>query len=157
MMRPDFVTPPFAGYISGHSTLTRAGAEVLTMLTGSPYFPDGMYQFFAEKDNFLVYEKGPSANVTLQWATYYDMADAAGISRLWGGVHPPVDDINGRKVGAEVGVQAFNESMQYFDNRPVGKGGGGSIGWLIILLLTLPWHTYKLGKTGLHRLRREFL
>ena len=36
-----FVTPPFAGYTSGHSAFSRAGAEVLTMLTGNEYFPGG--------------------------------------------------------------------------------------------------------------------
>ena len=35
----EFVTPPFAGYISGHSTFSRAAAEVLTLLTGDPFFP----------------------------------------------------------------------------------------------------------------------
>ncbi|MGB0839945.1 MAG: DUF6851 domain-containing protein, partial [Chitinophagales bacterium] len=35
--RPTFVTPPFAGYISGHSTYSRAAAEVLTSLTGDPF------------------------------------------------------------------------------------------------------------------------
>ena len=37
--RPSFVTPPFAGYVSGHSTFSRAASEVLTMLTGDPFFP----------------------------------------------------------------------------------------------------------------------
>jgi hypothetical protein len=118
MMRPDFVTPPFAGYVSGHSTLTRAGAEALTLLTGDPYFPDGLYEYHTQADQFLVYEDGPTVDVSLQWATYYDVSDAAGISRIWGGVHPPVDDIVGRRIGADVGVTAFNEAMSYFS----GKG-----------------------------------
>ena len=36
-----FVTPPFAGYVSGHSTYSRTGAEVLTLFTGSEFFPGG--------------------------------------------------------------------------------------------------------------------
>jgi hypothetical protein len=40
--RPTFITPPFAGYISGHSTYSRAAAELLTLLTGDEYFPGGM-------------------------------------------------------------------------------------------------------------------
>ena len=39
--RNTFVTPPFAGHVSGHSTFSRAGAEVLTEFTGSKYFPGG--------------------------------------------------------------------------------------------------------------------
>lgn len=138
MMRPDFVTPPFAGYISGHSTLTRAGAEVLTLLTGSPYFPSGMYEFFAETNEFLVYEDGPSVDVTLQWATFFDVSDAAGISRLWGGVHPPVDDIVGRRIGAEVGVNAHAKAVSYFSGRPPrtqSGGGGGAFDTVSFLLL----------------------
>ena len=45
--RPTFVTPPFAGYVSGHSTYSRAAAEVMTLLTGSEFFPAGLGEFFA--------------------------------------------------------------------------------------------------------------
>ena len=38
----DVVTPPFAGYVSGHSTYSRAAAEVLAHATGSAYFPGGL-------------------------------------------------------------------------------------------------------------------
>jgi hypothetical protein len=114
MMRSDFVTPPFAGYVSGHSTLTRAGAEALTLLTGNAYFPGGPYEYLAETGRFLVYEDGPSVDVTLQWATYQDLSDAAGISRIWGGVHPPADDIAGRRIGTNVGVTAYWKAISYF-------------------------------------------
>lgn len=36
-----FVTPPFAEYVSGHSTFSASAAEVLTRFTGSPTFYDG--------------------------------------------------------------------------------------------------------------------
>ncbi|MCZ6836050.1 MAG: hypothetical protein O7G85_09780 [Planctomycetota bacterium] len=36
--RPTFVTPPFAGYVSGHSTFSRAAAELMTLLTGTLSF-----------------------------------------------------------------------------------------------------------------------
>jgi hypothetical protein len=114
MMRSDFVTPPFGGYVSGHSTLTRAGAEALTLLTGDPYFPGGPFEYHAAANRFLVYEDGPSVDVTLQWATYYDLSDAAGISRIWGGVHPPADDIVGRRIGADVGINAYWKAVSYF-------------------------------------------
>ncbi len=44
--RPSFVTPPFAGYVSGHSTYSRAAAEIMTRLTGSEFFPGGMGEFY---------------------------------------------------------------------------------------------------------------
>jgi hypothetical protein len=117
MMRSDFVTPPFGGYVSGHSTLTRAGAEALTLLTGDPYLPGGPYEYHAATNEFLIYEEGPTVDVTLQWATYYDLSDAAGISRIWGGVHPPADDIAGRRIGAEVGVAAYRKAVSYFSDQ----------------------------------------
>ncbi len=84
--RATFVTPAFAGYISGHSTFSRAAAEVLTTVTGSPFFPGGIYEWDVEQGAFL-HEEGPTQDLTLQWATYYDAADQAGISRLYGGIH----------------------------------------------------------------------
>ncbi len=113
--RKTFVTPPFAGYISGHSTYSRAAAEALTLLTGDEYFPGGMGEFYiAANSGFLGVEKGPSVDVTLQWATYRDASDQTSLSRIWGGIHPPEDDIPGRTIGAKVGINAFYKSKSYF-------------------------------------------
>ena len=119
--RPTFVTPPFAGYVSGHSTFSRAAAEVMTMLTGDPFFPGGMGEFVAAKNEFLIFEEGPSETLTLQWATYRDASDQTSLSRIWGGIHPPVDDIPGRLIGIEVGKQAFEMAEGYFSGETVGR------------------------------------
>lgn len=113
--RASFVSPAFAAYVSGHSGFSRAAAEVLTELTGSPYFPGGLASHTVEPGG-LIHEAGPTDTVTLQWATYRDAADQAGISRLWGGIHVPADDINGRIMGAEIGRTAVNQARQHFDN-----------------------------------------
>ncbi|AUP80586.1 FG-GAP-like repeat-containing protein [Flavivirga eckloniae] len=115
--RPSFVTPPFAGYVSGHSTYSRAAAEVMTLLTGSEYFPGGYGEFIARKNEFLVFEEGPSVDVKLQWATYRDASDQCSLSRIWGGIHPPADDIPGRLIGAQIGVKAFNFGVKYFQKQ----------------------------------------
>jgi hypothetical protein len=118
-----FVTPPFAGYISGHSTYSRAAAEALTLLTGDAYFPRGLGEFFiGANSNFLRLEKGPSMDITLQWATYRDASDQTSLSRIWGGIHPPFDDIPGRMIGAKVGIEAFEHAKKYF-YRDVDKDG----------------------------------
>ena len=114
--RPSFVTPPFAGYISGHSTYSRAAAEVMTALTGDEYFPGGMSGFEISKDEFLVFEDGPSVDMTLQWATYRDASDQCSLSRIWGGIHPPPDDIPGRLIGAQIGMDAFELALDYFSD-----------------------------------------
>ncbi len=114
--RPSFVTPPFAGYISGHSTFSRAAAEVMTLLTGDEFFPGGVGEFIAEKNEFLVFEEGPSQDIVLQWATYRDASDQTSLSRIWGGIHPPADDIPGRLIGIEVGIDAFHKAEKIFNN-----------------------------------------
>jgi len=113
--RPSFVTPPFAGFVSGHSTFSRAAAEMLTLLTGSAYFPGGMSGFNVTKDEFLVFEQGPSVDMVLQWATYRDASDQCSLSRIWGGIHPPADDIPGRFIGEKIGKGAYAFAKEYFD------------------------------------------
>ncbi len=105
--RATFVTPAFAAYVSGHSTFSRSGAEVLTLLTGSPYFPGGIGESRFEANKYLEFEDGPSETVTLQWATYYDAADQAGLSRLYGGIHVRADDFVGRELGSRIGLESF--------------------------------------------------
>jgi hypothetical protein len=110
--RTNFVTPGFPGYFSGHSTFSRSAAEVLTEMTGSPFFPGGLGTF---TNYVLAFEHGPSQPIELQWATYYDAADQAGISRIWGGIHPPIDNVIGRRVGAQVGKSVWQLAKTYWD------------------------------------------
>ena len=86
----------------------------MTLITGDEYFPGGMGQFKAKKNEFLVFEEGPTVDVTLQWATYRDASDQCSLSRIWGGIHPPVDDIPGRIIGKQVGIDAYNFAIPYF-------------------------------------------
>lgn len=110
---PTFVTPAFQGYISGHSTFSRAAAEVLAGFTGSEYFPGGVSGYTIEAGS-LKFEVGPSADVRLEWATYYDAADQAGQSRLYGGIHVQADDFMGRTVGAQCGIAAWAKAQLYY-------------------------------------------
>ena len=87
----------------------------MTLLTGDPFFPGGIGEFEAKKNQFLVFEEGPSVDITLQWATYRDASDQTSLSRIWGGIHPPADDIVGRIIGEKVGVDAFDHAVKYFN------------------------------------------
>jgi hypothetical protein len=102
-----FVTPAFPGYVSGHSTFSRTAAEVMTLLFGSPFYPGGLSEKRFARDTFLLFERGPTEDLTLQWATYYDAADQAGQSRIYGGIHIPTDDFAGRRLGARLGLEGF--------------------------------------------------
>ncbi len=111
--QPNFVTPAFAAYVSGHSTFSRAGAEVLAAITGSEYFPGGLGEWEVPAGG-LEFEGGPSQRVVLQWATYFDAADQAGISRLYGGIHVRADDLAGRLMGSTCGRGAWELASRHF-------------------------------------------
>jgi hypothetical protein len=111
-----FVTPSFPGYYSGHSTFSRAGAEVLTSFTGNQYFPGGV-SGYTIKAGSLKFEAGPATDIRLEWATYYDAADQAGQSRLWGGIHVQADDFTGRMMGSQCGKDAWALAQQYYSGK----------------------------------------
>ena len=53
-------------------------------------------------------------DVTLQWVTYYDASDQCSLSRIYGGIHPRVDDIPGRKMGQIIGPRAWAKAQTYW-------------------------------------------
>jgi len=110
---PTFVTPSFSAYASGHSTFSRAAAEVLVGFTGSEYFPGGI-SGYTIKAGSLKFEAGPTTDIHLEWATYYDAADQAGQSRLWGGIHIQADDFTGRQIGSACGKAAWSLAQRYY-------------------------------------------
>jgi hypothetical protein len=142
--RPSFVTPPFPGYVSGHSTYSRAAAEVMTLLTGSAFFPGGLGEFYAPQNEFLVFEEGPSVDCTLQWAKYADAADECSLSRIYGGIHPTADDIPGRLIGYVVGPDAVALAQRYFNGQiscPSDLDASGGVGFGDLLVLLAAWGT----------------
>ena len=126
---PTFVTPPFAEFTSGHSGFSRAAAEVLTAFTGSSTFYDGTSTILQDingdgAEDLLGehiqhpftnrFESSPMLTVTLRWDTFYDAADEAGISRLYGGIHIQDGDLKGRALGEAAGKQAYDLAEQYW-------------------------------------------
>jgi len=87
---------------------------VLAAVTGSPYFPGGFAEYVAPAGTFLTFERGPSKEVRLQWASYFDASDEAGQSRIWGGIHIEPDDFTGRRLGHQVGLDATALAARYF-------------------------------------------
>jgi hypothetical protein len=93
-------TPPFAEFVSGHSTFSAAAAEVLTQFTGSTVFGS---QF-----------QDSVTGITLSWPTFLNAANQAGISRLYGGIHFEDGDLVGRAIGKKVGAQAWQKAKALF-------------------------------------------
>jgi membrane-associated phospholipid phosphatase len=108
-------TPPFAEYVSGHSTFSAAAATVLTLFTGSKRF--GYSVTLAPGSS--PFEPGvvPATTVTLTWPTFDDAADQAGWSRLLGGIHFSDGDLRGRHMGRKIGQQVWARARDYIDGR----------------------------------------
>ena len=91
----------------------RRGARAASR--GARTSPAGSASSSRPKDTFLTFEKGPTTEVRLQWASYFDASDEAGQSRLWGSIHIAPDDFAGRRVGHQVGLDAVALAAKYFD------------------------------------------
>jgi hypothetical protein len=105
------VTPPFPEYVSGHSTFSAAGAEILKRFTESDDFGFS----YTQPAGTSRVEPGtvPDKDVTLSWDTFSDAADQAGISRRYGGIHFEEGDLVGRDMGRRVAAQAWDKARTY--------------------------------------------
>ena len=109
--RLEAPTPPFAEYVSGHSTFSTAAAEVLQRFTGSDEFGASVTAPAGES----LFEPGitPAEPVTLTWDTFTDAANSSGISRLYGGIHNFAGNEEGLILGRQVG-EAVWERAEFF-------------------------------------------
>lgn len=107
------VTPPFPEYFSGHSIFSAAGAEILRSFTGSDVLGASVT---IPRDSFRGEPGcGPAADLTLSFPTFSAAADAAGMSRRWGGIHFQDGDLTGRALGRQVGAAVWAKVQAYFD------------------------------------------
>jgi hypothetical protein len=108
---PSFITPPFAEYVSGHSTFSAASAEVLRRFTGSDYF--GLTATVEAGSSRVEPGAVPARTVVLSWSTFSQAADEAGISRRYGGIHFRQGDLEGRALGRRVGAEVWHKAEGY--------------------------------------------
>jgi PAP2 superfamily len=106
-----FITPPFAEYVSGHSTFSTAAAEVLARFTGS----DAYGESATIAANSSTFQSGvPSQPVTLTWPTFTAAANQASISRLYGGIHFTAGLESGKTLGRAVGERVWTKANRLF-------------------------------------------
>jgi hypothetical protein len=88
--RPYIQTPPFPSYVSGHSVISAASAEVMTHYFGEPfqYTDTSLVEFGIKERSFQSFRQA---------------ADEASFSRLYGGIHYRADLEEGAKVGEQLG------------------------------------------------------
>jgi hypothetical protein len=114
-----FPTPPFPEYISGHSTFSAAGAEILRRWTRSDYFGDSVT--FGAGSSTIEPGLTPANPITLYWPTFTDAANQAGISRRYGGIHFETGDLVGRATGRLVAEKAWMKALNYFHGEDDGS------------------------------------
>lgn len=111
-------SPPFAEYVSGHSTFSAAGARVLQQFTGADTF--GARTTIGAGESFVEPGLVPLTPHLLTWPTFSSAVDEAGMSRRYGGIHFPDADLHGREMGRDIGANAWSRARTYF----TGTAGG---------------------------------
>lgn len=86
-------TPPFPAYTSGHSCEMGAGSRIFTDL-----FTDGSGDYI-----FTDYSQLQFGFPARSFANFHQMAEECANSRLYGGIHFPMDNSKGLQVGRAVG------------------------------------------------------
>ena len=88
--QPHIHTPPFPSYVSGHSVVSAAAAEVLTDVYG-----DNFSYTDTSETEFGIAERS--------FKSFRDAALEASFSRLYGGIHYRFDLVEGTKQGITLG------------------------------------------------------
>lgn len=83
-------SPPFPAYTSGHSTFSKASAVVLARFLGTDAI-----SFVARSDSL--------PGVFRSFTSLAACADEVGMSRIYGGIHYPFDNAEGKRSGAKIG------------------------------------------------------
>lgn len=93
---PLIPNPPFPEYTSGHSTQSASAAKVLTSIFG---------ENFAFTD--LTHTRLSLGLAPRSFSSFYEMAEEAGMSRIYAGIHFPSGNTQGRLSGYAIGDQVL--------------------------------------------------
>jgi hypothetical protein len=123
-----FITPPFPGYPSGHSTVSAACAKMLELFTGSDRFGEverrkagdltepGFACEIMQMRHGRILPKGRlTCDVALKLPTFSATAEMAGLSRIMGGYHIRTDNTEGLKMGRKVAEHTWPKMQAYFN------------------------------------------
>ncbi|MGB4847124.1 MAG: vanadium-dependent haloperoxidase [Saprospiraceae bacterium] len=104
-----FICPPFPAYVSGHSTVSGGCSEILKLFTGDDHFGEEVKRM----PGVLTGEHIVCDSVTLKFPTFTETAELAGISRVLGGYHIQVDNLEGLKLGRKVGREVWGWYLEH--------------------------------------------
>lgn len=124
----SFITPPFPGYVSGHSTVSAASARMLELFTGSDFFgatetrhageltePGISCEIKQSSDGKSSADIQGDGTIVLKLPTFTATAEMAGISRIMGGYHIQADNVAGLELGRKVANYDFPVIKAYFE------------------------------------------
>ncbi|MBK8700332.1 MAG: vanadium-dependent haloperoxidase [Saprospiraceae bacterium] len=96
------LTPSFPGYPSGHSTFGGLGAEILSFFFGNDYYftdrcHEGRTEFFG---------------LPRSYATIRELGEENAYSRIFLGVHPRFDCVEGIRLGRQIAKNTLNYKLR---------------------------------------------
>ncbi|MDP1823591.1 MAG: vanadium-dependent haloperoxidase [Archangium sp.] len=126
----SFVTPPFPGYVSGHSTVSGAASKTLADFTGSDVFEDedarragtltelgASHAVMQSVDGQKAAADEKACDVVLRLPTFSATAEMAGFSRVLGGYHLQVDNVEGLALGRKVSDVTWARASALFSGK----------------------------------------
>jgi len=96
---PLIPTPPFASYVSGHSTFSGSAATLLK-------------RFFGTDKVSLIVESDGLPGVVRSFPRFSAAAAEAGLSRIYGGIHYDFDDKDGQQAGENLANYVFSRLLR---------------------------------------------
>ena len=96
---PLINTPPFPGYVSGHSTFSGSAATLLKRFFGS------------DKIAFTT-SSDAMPGVFRSFNSFSEAAEEAGQSRIYGGIHFDFDDKDGQQAGKQLANYVFSHFLR---------------------------------------------
>lgn len=109
----SFLCPPFPSYTSGHSTVSGACAEALRLFTGSDDFGVSIKRV----PGALTEPNNIGDTVILNFPTFTETAEMAGISRVLGGYHIQADNVAGLQLGRDVAKAAWETYQMHVNGQ----------------------------------------
>lgn len=102
------VAPPFPAYTSGHSIFSAASAQILTL-----FFETDSVAFTAASDSL--------PGVFRTFNSLAACADEVGMSRIYGGIHFPSDNLEGKRCGRMVAEYVFANWLLPNEELPLAR------------------------------------
>jgi membrane-associated phospholipid phosphatase len=118
------IVPPFPEAPSGHSAFSTSSSVVLRNLLDTNVFDFVTEPFNSRFDLTDGFDGDPdngNEDVVLEFKTFSQAADAAGFSRLYGGIHPMTGNVVGLNMGARVGHLTLTYLREIFGDDALGR------------------------------------